>query len=197
MPISPDAAKTEYNVLASSFGPATFAKSLSPKITNSERIPSLTKWHSLPPETAPFFNLCELLVPHSSSATHINALPIPHSSSIFVYILKYASTFDTIKNYTSDYIKLKKYEKDIDKKYEVILKLPYGKSSINYNGNEIKINYKIDDESVGLSHSATKYESLKITTNKNIDILKKFIRDAYHHCNPSYSDYVIIKTFKN
>ena len=125
------------------------------------------------------------------------SIDIPHSSSIFVYILKYASTFDSIKNYTSDYIKLKKYEKDIDKKYEVILKLPYGKSSINYNGNEIKIDYKIDQNSVGLSHSATKYESLKITTNKNIDILKKFIRDAYHHCNPSYSDYVIIKTFKN
>ena len=44
------------------------------------------------------------------------SIDIPHLSSIFMYILKYASTFDSIKNYTSDYIKLKKkYEKDIDK----------------------------------------------------------------------------------
>jgi hypothetical protein len=102
---------------------------------------------------------------------HEVSIDIAHSSSIFIYILKYASTFESIKNYTSDHIKLKKYEKDVDKKYEVILKLPYGKSIIKYNDNVIKIYYKIDEKSVGLSHSATKYESLKISTNKNIDIL--------------------------
>ena len=34
-------------------------------------------------------------------------IDITQSSSIFIYILKYASTFDSIKNYTSDYIKFK------------------------------------------------------------------------------------------
>ena len=125
------------------------------------------------------------------------SIDITQSSSIFIYILKYASTFDSIKNYTSDYIKFKKYEKDINNKYEIQLKLPYGLSKINYNNKIININYEKDNNSVGLSHSATKYESLKISTQSDINILKNFIKDAYHYCNPSYSNYVIIKTFKN
>ena len=65
------------------------------------------------------------------------SIDITQSSSIFIYILKYASTFDSIKNYTSDYIKFKKYEKDINNKYEIELKLPYGISKINYNNKDL------------------------------------------------------------
>ena len=37
-------------------------------------------------------------------------IDIDSSSSIFVYILKYGATFKSIKNYTSDFIKHRKYE---------------------------------------------------------------------------------------
>ena len=43
---SPGAAKIEYSVSLSSTGPATFAKSLSPNITSSDKTPSLTNKHA-------------------------------------------------------------------------------------------------------------------------------------------------------
>jgi mitochondrial chaperone BCS1 len=124
-------------------------------------------------------------------------IDVNSSSSIFVYILKYGATFDNIKNYTSDFIKFKKYEENPKKKYKVELRLPYGISKINYKDKEIIINYYKDPNTVGLSHSAKRYESINIKTKDSIDLLKKFIKDAREFCNPQYSNYVVIKTYKN
>ena len=68
---SPGTAKTEYKVSGFSLGPATLAYNLSPNMTNSDRTPGLINWQSLPLADAPLVNLCELFVPHSSSATQI------------------------------------------------------------------------------------------------------------------------------
>ena len=63
-----------------SLGPATFANNLSPNITNSDNTPSLTKVQFFPLASEPGTNLCELFVPHSSSAAQIYAFPILHLS---------------------------------------------------------------------------------------------------------------------
>ena len=68
----------EKSVSSFSLGPATFANNLSPKITSSDKTPSLINVQSLPAAVAPFDSLCELFVPHSSSATQIYAFPILH-----------------------------------------------------------------------------------------------------------------------
>ena len=64
------------NVSSCSAGPATLPYSLSANIVNSDNIPLLTNKQSSPAITAPSSD--ELLVPHSSSAEQINALPILH-----------------------------------------------------------------------------------------------------------------------
>ena len=46
--ISPGTDKIENNVSSSPVGPATFANNLSPKITSSDKIPSLTNWQAFP-----------------------------------------------------------------------------------------------------------------------------------------------------
>ena len=87
--------------------------------------------------------------------------------------------------------------KIIQKKYKVELRLPYGVSNIKYKEKEIIINYYKDEKTVGLSHSAKRYESINIKTKNDIQILKDFIKDARDYCDPKYSNYVIIKTYKN
>ena len=68
---SPAIANIEYNVSGFSLGPATLAYNSLSKITNSDRTPSLTNVHDPALAVLPLTNLCELLVPHSSSEAHI------------------------------------------------------------------------------------------------------------------------------
>ena len=104
---------------------------------------------------------------NDSDYVHID---VDSGSSIFIYILKYGASFDTIKNYTTDFIKHKKYEENPKNKYKVELRLPYGISKINYKDIEIIINYFKDSNTVGLSHSAKRYESINIKTKSNFVI---------------------------
>ena len=70
----------ENSVSSSSAGPATLANNLSLKTTSSDNIPSLTYAQAFAFGfcTSPGVSNCNsaaLLVPHSSSAAHINAWP--------------------------------------------------------------------------------------------------------------------------
>ena len=64
---SPGIDRIENKVLSSSEGPATFANNLSPKITSSDKTPSLTNAHAFAPGlltsagAAGNFNFAELL----------------------------------------------------------------------------------------------------------------------------------------
>ena len=125
------------------------------------------------------------------------SIEIEAQSSIYNYVLVYAATFDSIKNYSTEYIEYDKIEKEEEKKYKIKLMLPYGISEIEFEGNIIKIEYKRLGNPVGLAHSASVHTTLKISTNGPIDILKKFISSAREYSSPQSKSYITVKIYKN
>ena len=130
--------------------------------------------------------------------TFLYNIEIDVNSNVFNYVIKYGAIFPNLYSYTVDNIKFNSIEKDEDLKYEIVLKLPYGISLIEFYGKEISINYKkYDDNPVGLTHVSICYETLTISTNDSIDLLKTFINKARDYSSPKIQHFVNIKIFKN
>lgn len=82
--------------------------------------------------------------------------------------------------------------------YNLILKAPYGYYSINYKESIIYIDYNISNKIVGTKRCATKYETIKLSSNTK-NILLEFIEDARKYCEvpliKKKTEYIIIRQY--
>merc|ERR1712093_293166 len=94
---------------------------------------------------------------------------VKKDSLMFDCLTKYIPTFEKNKHYCYGGIRTNSKENDegiINKEYEIILKAPYGKYSIEYNENEIDIDYKAYETIVGTNSSAVVLETITISADE-------------------------------
>jgi len=121
------------------------------------------------------------------------------SLKMIKHILKYATTFSNIKNYTSEGLTRNRNANKMNNNsdYELDLKLPYGITKIIFNNNDIYINYLQDTTIVGTGGCAIKYEELFLYSN-SIEHLSEFVYSAKdYNINPEKNNNIICRILRN
>lgn len=115
------------------------------------------------------------------------------------HICKYATLLVENLEYSVHKIK---FTNDMDEA-EVELRIPYGKTEINFLGSKIVIDFIRDLENpVGSSYNALCYERMYLKTNafknreKNLALLQKFIIKSWEHISTKKINTVVCKIYK-
>ena len=127
------------------------------------------------------------------------SVQIPYKSSLASIVLGYSATFNSTNEFKCSSVKA------VEDDDEIEFELNYGLNKINFNNNEIIIDYQKEGKPVGLYFSADIYKTLKIKIQYNEDneieskqkIIKDFIKEARSYYNRKESDEIICKILRN
>lgn len=127
------------------------------------------------------------------------SVQIPYKSSLASIVLGYSATFNCSNDFQCSIVKA------VEDDDEIEFELNYGSNKINFNDNEIIIDYQKEGKPVGLYFSADIYKTLKIKIKYDSDdeitkkqnIIKDFIKEARNHYNRKESDEIICKILRN
>ena len=132
-----------------------------------------------------------------------NYISIHFASNVSVrmikHILKYATTFAEITNYTSDGFGRNRNvtKMNNDSEYELDLRLPFGITKIKYNNNDLYINYIQDTNVVGTGGAPMKFEELILYGNSK-EYVSNFIYAARDYCiKPEKNDTILCRILRN
>lgn len=113
-------------------------------------------------------------------------------------VIRYAATFNNINTLMSSNVKHDPMCKDQNKKYIVQLKISFGEYIIKYKDEDLNINFFRNEENpVGIAHAVRCHEKLIISSNKNLDHIKSFLKDANLHNQNKDNSYIEVHNFKN
>ena len=104
------------------------------------------------------------------------SVQIPYKSSLASIVLGYAATFNCTDDFQCSSVKA------VEDDDEIEFELNYGINKINFNNNEIIIDYQKEGKPVGLYFSADIYKTLKIkmTYINNDEIEKTKNNKGFH-----------------
>jgi hypothetical protein len=127
------------------------------------------------------------------------SVQIPYKSSLASIVLGYSATFNSSSEFQCSSVKA------VEDDDEIEFELNYGSNKINFNDNEIIIDYQKEGTPVGLYFSADIYKILKIKIkyvndneiSKKQNIIKDFMKEARKYYNRKESDEIICKILRN
>ena len=109
------------------------------------------------------------------------SISVNNGTDLMNMIIKYVASLDTINHYNAGKFKIETITDENEttiKKYDLILKSPYGKYTINYNNSNIIFDYRVDNTIIGTQYHADIYSILYLSSNESKEILLDFIETA-------------------
>lgn len=130
----------------------------------------------------------------SNNEVYIDIIP---GSLVYHNVLKYCATFKEITTFSCGKINRDDYDEENEESYETELHISHGTHVVEYKGKMVTVEYLEWGEPIAMSFKTAYHETLTISTDDDVELLKSFLLAANDYCKVKRDrSYVNIMIYK-